>query len=79
MCTRYRLRGNFLFERISLTNKHVLEVGCGTGAWAIWAALHGADRVVGIEPEAEGSSPNTLATFRFDEEKILHRSILAKT
>lgn len=62
--TRYKVRGDFLFTGIPLDAAHVLEVGCGTGAWAIWAALHGADRVVAIEPEAQGSTSNTLATFR---------------
>jgi cyclopropane fatty-acyl-phospholipid synthase-like methyltransferase len=61
---RYRLRGDFLFAGLSLANSHVLEVGCGTGAWATWAALHGAHRVVGIEPEAEGSSSKVLAQFQ---------------
>jgi SAM-dependent methyltransferase len=61
---RYELRGNFLFQGISLKGAVVLEVGCGTGAWAIWAALHGASNVVGIEPEAAGSSKSTLRLFR---------------
>jgi cyclopropane fatty-acyl-phospholipid synthase-like methyltransferase len=42
----------------------VLEVGCGRGAWAIWAALHGASKIVGIEPDVEGSSDNSLEQFR---------------
>jgi Predicted RNA methylase len=62
--TRYRVRGDFLFAGIPLAGAHLLEVGCGTGAWGIWAALHGAHRVIGIEPEATGSSPGTLATFQ---------------
>lgn len=61
---RYRSRGDFVFKGIPLAGAHVLEVGCGTGIWAIWAALHGAERVVGIEPEAEGSTSSTLAKFR---------------
>lgn len=61
---RYRVRGEFLFSGIPLSGAHVLEVGCGTGAWSLWAALHGADRVVALEPEADGSTSNTLATLR---------------
>ena len=61
---RYRMRGDFLFAGISLAGAHVLEVGCGTGAWAVWTALHGAERVVGIEPEAQGSTTKVLATFK---------------
>lgn len=61
---RYTTRGKFLFDGVPLSGAHVLEVGCGTGAWAIWAALHGADRVIGIEPEVDGSTSNTLTKFR---------------
>jgi SAM-dependent methyltransferase len=53
--SRYRTRGEFLFNGVPLREKSVLEVGCGAGAWAIWAALHGAARVIGLEPEADGS------------------------
>jgi len=61
---RYKIRGEFLFTGISLAGARVLEIGCGRGAWAIWAALNGAERVVGIEPEAQGSKSNTLAIFK---------------
>lgn len=61
---RYQMRGEFLFRGIPLTGATVLEVGCGTGAWAIWSALKGAHRVVGIDPESKGSAPGTLAAFR---------------
>jgi SAM-dependent methyltransferase len=61
---RYRERGDFLFQGIPLAGARVLEVGCGAGAWAIWAALHGATHVLGIEPEADGSATDTLARFR---------------
>jgi len=62
-CTRYKTRGDFVFAGIQLADTHVLDVGTGAGAWAIWAALHGANRVVGIEPEADGSSNGTLNSF----------------
>jgi cyclopropane fatty-acyl-phospholipid synthase-like methyltransferase len=61
---RYRARANSLFSGVPLSGAEVLEIGCGTGAWAIWAALHGAARVVGIEPGAAGSGSNTLERFR---------------
>ena len=61
---RYRSRGDFLFSGIRLTDARVLEIGCGSGAWAIWAALNGASKVVGIEPEAEGSDDDFLERFR---------------
>jgi SAM-dependent methyltransferase len=67
---RYSVRGNFLFQGIPLTGTHVLEVGCGTGAWAIWAALHGAHQVVGIDPEADGSGPGVISTFHETLKKL---------
>ena len=45
---RYRARAEFLFSGIQLAGKHVLDVGCGAGAWAIWAGLNGAASVLGI-------------------------------
>lgn len=41
-----------------------MEVGCGRGPFALWAALHGAADVLGIEPEVEGSTSGSLAAFR---------------
>lgn len=75
---RYRVRGDFLFNGIPLIGKHVLEIGCGTGAWAIWAALHGAGRVVGIEPQTAGSTANTLTKFRQTIKELnLDKKVLA--
>jgi SAM-dependent methyltransferase len=68
--TRYGARGEFLFAGVPLDGASVLEVGCGTGAWALWAALHGARQVIGIEPEAAGSTSNTLVTFRRNIETL---------
>ena len=61
---RYKKRCEFLFRGIPLNGKNVLDVGCGTGAFAIWAGLHGANRVLGIEPESDGSTSGTYAEFR---------------
>src|SRR5688572_33447053 len=61
---RYMARARFLFDSVDLQGKRVLDVGCGNGAWAIWTAIHGASHVLGLEPEADGASSGTLATFR---------------
>lgn len=61
---RYWSRGTFLFQGISLQSASVLDVGCGIGTWAIWAAMNGAVRSVGIEPEADGAKQGTLEGFR---------------
>jgi cyclopropane fatty-acyl-phospholipid synthase-like methyltransferase len=52
---RYRARAGFVFDGIDLGGRRVLEVGAGKGAFALWAGLHGASRVLAIEPEADGS------------------------
>lgn len=53
-----------LFAGIDLEGKTMLDVGCGTGHMGLWAAAHGARRVVGLEPEVEGSSAGMQETFR---------------
>lgn len=44
-----------LFVDIDFHNKTMLEIGCGKGILCLWAALHGARHVVGLEPLAEGA------------------------
>lgn len=61
---RYRARAEFLFAGIELAGRRVLDVGCGPGTYALWTALHGAEYVLGIEPEADGSTSGTLDRFR---------------
>jgi 2-polyprenyl-3-methyl-5-hydroxy-6-metoxy-1,4-benzoquinol methylase len=61
---RYRARAEFLFSGIEFAGRRVLDVGCGPGTWALWAALHGAASVLGIEPEADGSTTGALGTMR---------------
>ncbi len=76
--SRYKLRGDFLFSDIPLAGARVLEIGCGTGAWAIWAALHGAERVLGIDPEANGSTARSLGTLKGTIETLgLSRTVTA--
>ncbi len=76
--SRYKLRGDFLFSGIPLAGANVLEIGCGTGAWAIWAALHGAERVFGIDPEANGSTARSLGTLKGTIETLgLSRTVTA--
>ena len=67
---RYRFRGEFLFQGIPVAHARLLEIGCGAGAWAIWAALNRAQKVLGIEPEVEGSSAHSLERFRRNIETL---------
>lgn len=61
---RYQVRGESLFNGIPLAGKRVLDIGSGRGAWAIWAGLDGASQVLGIEPEAHGSTAHCLERFK---------------
>ena len=60
---RYIARARFLFEGVDLAGKRVLDIGCGPGAWALWSGLEGASYVLGIEPEASGSTNSTFQRF----------------
>ena len=44
-----------LFDHVDLPGKRLLEVGCGKGLFCLFAALAGADHVVGLEPLLEGA------------------------
>jgi SAM-dependent methyltransferase len=44
-----------VFRQIDFRNKTMLEIGCGKGMLCLWAAMHGARHVVGLEPLAEGA------------------------
>jgi SAM-dependent methyltransferase len=52
-----------LFAGIDLEGKTMLDIGCGHGRMGLWAAARGARRVVGLEPEAEGSSSGMQEAF----------------
>ena len=60
---RYVLRSQFVFEGLDLKNARILEIGCGRGAFCLWGALFGAEYVLGIEPELDGSSGGSLDCF----------------
>jgi SAM-dependent methyltransferase len=44
-----------VFRDIDFRNKTMMEIGCGKGMLCLWAAMHGARHVVGLEPLAEGA------------------------
>jgi|SRR5271155_4662248 len=54
-----------LFDSIDFRGKNVLEIGCGKGLMCLWAKIHGADHVVGLEPVADGfrDSPKCFKDF----------------
>ena len=55
---------NKLFAGVDLEGRTMLDVGCGSGHIGLWAAAQGARRVVGLEPEVEGSSAGMQDSFR---------------
>lgn len=46
-----------------LKGARVLDVGCGKGTTTFYAALRGAKEVVGLDPEASGSTSGSTQTF----------------
>lgn len=44
-----------IFNDVDLEGKSLLEIGCGKGIVSLWASLHGASRVVGLEPLEAGA------------------------
>src|SRR5690348_656979 len=61
-----------IYENTDFQNKTVLEIGCGKGMLCLWAAIHGARHVVGLEPLAEGAydSSECHQAFRSMAEKL---------
>jgi len=61
-----------IYADTDFQNKTVLEIGCGKGMLCLWAAIHGARHVVGLEPLAEGAydSSECHQAFRTMAEKL---------
>lgn len=51
------------FENTKLKNKKILDVGGGYGLLSLYAAIMGADNVVCLEPETDGSSSGSQMLF----------------
>lgn len=75
---RYVAKSKFIFDGLDLENKRILEIGCGKGAFCIWAALNKAEYVLGIEPETAGSTGGSLHTFCETAGKLALSNIEAK-
>ena len=61
----------YLFDEIPLRGKTMLDIGAGDGRYSFYAACAGAQRVVGLEPEVEGS--RTGMHERFERARSLLR------
>jgi hypothetical protein len=53
-----------IFRNIDFTGKNVLEIGGGAGVFCFYASMRGANRVVNLEPEADGSKSGYIDKFR---------------
>lgn len=58
------------FRGLILSDRAVLEVGAGPGYFLVWCVINGASKVVGIEPEAAGSTEHVGDTFREMADRI---------
>ncbi len=63
-----------------LRDARVLDVGCGKGTTTFYAALCGAKEIVGLDPEASGSTSGSTQTFsKIRDELGLEQCILEST
>jgi SAM-dependent methyltransferase len=51
----FQKRCKQVFGDFDFNGKNMLEIGCGKGLFCIWASIHGANKVIGLEPLADGS------------------------
>ena len=61
---------DYLFKKVDLENKTVLDVGGGSGIFSFYAACRGAREVVCLEPEASGSRSGMLDKFRRTQTRL---------
>jgi len=52
-----------VFENIDVKKKKVLDIGGGIGLLSFYSAINGAEKVVCLEPESEGSASGMIENF----------------
>ena len=52
------------FDGVNLSGKALLEIGAGDGVMSAYAVVHGARRVVALEPEAAGSTKGSISSIQ---------------
>jgi hypothetical protein len=60
---RLQFHMDTLFKGIDFTDKKVLDIGGGAGLYSFYAAFMGAESVVCLEPEIQGSSSDVIEEF----------------
>ena len=54
-----------LFPGISFKGRTMLDIGAGNGKFSLWAAAHGASRIVALEPTGDGADAgSTVGSLR---------------
>jgi len=52
-----------LFKGIGLKEKTVLDIGAGAGIYSCYMAINGAEEVISLEPQIEGSKNSYISNF----------------
>jgi cyclopropane fatty-acyl-phospholipid synthase-like methyltransferase len=60
---RLRFKLDNLFDKLKLSGKTVLDIGGGEGLLSFYSAYKGAQNVICLEPESEGSSFGVIEKF----------------
>jgi SAM-dependent methyltransferase len=60
----HRFYVNYLFNGIDFRGKTMLDIGGGDGMLSFYAACAGAEKVICLEPEVDGSAAGMNAAFR---------------
>ena len=67
---------NYLFQRISFNGKSMLDIGGGSGLYSFYGSIRGAEEVICLEPELEGSTKDTLDSFKQLSASLLLRNVI---
>lgn len=74
--TKFYLKN--LFKEINLKNKSILDIGAGARTFSCYMAINGAKKVIGLEPEIEGSRNNYISKFEELKEKLNLKNVFLK-
>jgi SAM-dependent methyltransferase len=79
--SKEKLRFNLktLFKGIDLTGKRVLDIGGGFGLHSFYAGCLGAEEVICLEPEIEGSSALVIEKYKRLQNQLNMNNVMLKT
>src|SRR2546422_1059997 len=67
-----------IFDGIEFAGRSVLDIGAGAGSTSLYAACAGAERVVGLEPEAAGSRAGMRTAFERARDRLGARQVVLR-